>query len=78
MEGVARNAGTHAAGVVITDEPLLDYLPLHRPTSGSEDSPIKSVTQFEMNMIDKDGFAKSGLPGSVNINGHAAGMRPDQ
>jgi DNA polymerase-3 subunit alpha len=58
MEGVARNAGTHAAGVVITDEPLLDYLPLHRPTSGSEDSPIKSVTQFEMNMIDKLGLLK--------------------
>ena len=58
MEGVARNAGTHAAGVVITDEPLLDYLPLHRPTSGSEDSPIKSVTQFEMNMIEKMGLLK--------------------
>ncbi len=39
MEGVARNAGTHAAGVVITDEPLLEYLPLHRPTSGAEEAP---------------------------------------
>ena len=58
MEGVARNAGTHAAGVVITDEPLLEYLPLHRPTSGAEESPIKSVTQFEMNMIDKLGLLK--------------------
>ena len=58
MEGVARNAGTHAAGVVITDEPLLEYLPLHRPTNGSEESPIKSVTQFEMNMIEKMGLLK--------------------
>jgi len=58
MEGVARNAGTHAAGVVITDIPMVEYLPLHRPTSGSEDSPIKTVTQFEMNIIDKLGLLK--------------------
>ena len=58
MEGVARNAGTHAAGVVITDIPLIEYLPLHRPTSNSEDSPIKSVTQFEMNIITKLGLLK--------------------
>jgi DNA polymerase-3 subunit alpha len=48
MEGTVRNAGTHAAGVVISDKPLLEYLPLHRPTSGSEETPIKTVTQFEM------------------------------
>jgi len=58
MEGVARNAGTHAAGVVITDKPLLEYLPLHRPTSNAEESPIKSVTQFEMNIITKLGLLK--------------------
>ena len=33
MEGTVRNAGTHAAGVVISDQPIVDYLPLHRPTS---------------------------------------------
>lgn len=58
MEGVARNAGTHAAGVVITDVPLLEYLPLHRPTSNALESPIKSVTQFEMNIITKLGLLK--------------------
>lgn len=58
MEGVARNAGTHAAGVVITDVPMVEYLPLHRPTSGSEDSPIKTVTQFEMKIVDKLGLLK--------------------
>ena len=58
MEGVARNAGTHAAGVVITDVPLLEYLPLHRPTNNSDDMPIKSVTQFEMNNITKLGLLK--------------------
>lgn len=58
MEGVTRNVGTHAAGVVITDEPLIEYLPLHKPTSNSDDSPIKSVTQFEMKIIEKLGLLK--------------------
>ncbi len=53
MEGVVRNAGTHAAGVVISDKPLIEYLPLHRPTNNSEETPIKSVTQFEMGILDK-------------------------
>jgi len=53
MEGVVRNAGTHAAGVVISDKPLIEYLPLHRPTSNAEETPIKTVTQFEMGMLEK-------------------------
>jgi DNA polymerase-3 subunit alpha len=53
MEGVVRNAGTHAAGVVISDRPLVEYLPLHRPTSNSEETPIKTVTQFEMGILEK-------------------------
>jgi DNA polymerase-3 subunit alpha len=58
MEGTVRNAGTHAAGVVIADKPLIEYLPLHRPTSGSEVTPIKTVTQFEMGMLDNMGLLK--------------------
>ncbi len=58
MEGVVRNAGTHAAGVVITDRPMVDYVPLHRATSGSEDSPIKTVVQFEMSILDSLGLLK--------------------
>ncbi len=58
MEGVVRNAGTHAAGVIITDKPLIEYAPLHRPTSGSEDLPIKMVSQFEMNVVGKLGLLK--------------------
>ncbi len=58
MEGVIRNAGTHAAGVVIADKPLVEYLPLHRPTSNSEETPIKTVTQFEMGVLDSMGMLK--------------------
>jgi DNA polymerase-3 subunit alpha len=58
MEGVVRNAGTHAAGVVIADKPIVEYLPIHRPTSNSEDTPIKTVTQFEMGVLDAMGMLK--------------------
>lgn len=59
IEGVARNAGTHAAGVIITDRPLLEYIPLHRPTKGGpEDSPIGVVTQFEMQVLESLGLLK--------------------
>ena len=53
MEGVVRNAGTHAAGVVISDKALVEYLPLHRPTNNSDETPIKTVTQFEMGILEK-------------------------
>jgi len=58
MEGTVRNAGTHAAGLVISDKPITDYLPIHRPTSGSEESPVKTVTQFEMGILDSMGMLK--------------------
>ncbi len=59
LEGVARNAGTHAAGVIITPEPITEYIPLHRPTKGSlEDSPIGAITQFEMQVLESLGLLK--------------------
>src|SRR5690606_23995347 len=32
LEGISRHAGTHAAGVVIASEPLVEHLPLQRST----------------------------------------------
>ncbi len=32
LQGVNRHASTHAAGVIVADKPLVEYLPLHRPT----------------------------------------------
>jgi len=67
MEGVVRNAGTHAAGVVISDKPVIEYVPLHRPTSKSEDVPIKIVTQFEMSIIDHLGLLKVDFLGLATL-----------
>ncbi|MGH2582431.1 MAG: DNA polymerase III subunit alpha [Anaerolineales bacterium] len=59
MEGVIRNAGTHAAGVVIADKPIIEYVPLNRPTgSNAQDTPIKVLTQFEMSTLDELGLLK--------------------
>jgi DNA polymerase-3 subunit alpha len=68
MEGTVRNAGTHAAGVVISDKPIVEYLPLHRPTSGSEETPIKTVTQFEMGILDKLGMLKVDFLGLITLS----------
>lgn len=67
MEGVVRNAGTHAAGVIISDRPLVEYAPLHRPTSGSEDSPIKVVAQFEMSIVENQGLLKVDFLGLATL-----------
>ena len=36
VEGLTRHSSTHAAGVVISKEPLEDYIPLQRPVKGFE------------------------------------------
>jgi DNA polymerase-3 subunit alpha len=58
VEGTIRNAGTHAAGVVVTDRPVEEYSPLHRPTGNIGDSPIDTVTQYEMSVVDRLGLLK--------------------
>jgi DNA polymerase-3 subunit alpha len=67
MEGTVRNAGTHAAGVIVTDKPIIEYVPLHRPTSQSEDNPINTVTQYEMSIIDHLGLLKVDFLGLVTL-----------
>ena len=68
MEGTVRNAGTHAAGVVISDKPIVEYLPLHRPTSNSEETPIKTVTQFEMGILERLGMLKVDFLGLITLS----------
>ena len=52
LEGIARHASTHAAGIVISDEPLTNHVPLFRGANG------ETVTQFPMNDIEKIGLIK--------------------
>jgi DNA polymerase-3 subunit alpha len=54
LEGVARHASTHAAGVVITKDPLNKIVPLQHPTQ--DDQAI--VTQYEMHAIEDLGLLK--------------------
>src|SRR5262245_26254085 len=52
LEGLARHASTHAAGIVISDEPLTNHVPLYR---GAND---EIVTQYSMGDVEKIGLVK--------------------
>jgi DNA polymerase-3 subunit alpha len=67
LEGVARHASTHAAGVVISDIPLVEYIPLNRPTRGRDDGEVWPVTQFNMNDIDQLGLLKVDFLGLATL-----------
>ncbi len=63
-----RQDGIHAAAVVITKEPMLDYVPIQRksgPSGSSEDAPI--VTQYEATWIEKLGLLKMDFLGLRNL-----------
>jgi len=61
LEGLPRHASTHAAGVVIADRPLVDYLPLYRGKKG------EVVTQFDMKIVEKIGLVKFDFLGLRNL-----------
>jgi DNA polymerase-3 subunit alpha len=64
LEGVARHASTHAAGVVIGDKPLVNYLPLQKATRGEDDA---VVTQYSMNPVEAIGLLKVDILGLSNL-----------
>ena len=61
VEGIARNAGVHAAGVVISRDPLVDYVPLFRGNDG------QAVTAYEMGILEKIGLLKMDFLGLSNL-----------
>jgi len=63
LEGVVRNAGTHAAGVVISQKSLVEYTPLQHPPRGEENL----VTQYSMNYLDAIGLLKVDILGLANL-----------
>ncbi len=65
LEGVARNASTHAAGVVIAPEPLVNIIPLQRPPSGDAES--LPTTQFGMWDVAELGLLKMDFLGLTNL-----------
>ena len=61
LEGLARNSGVHAAGVVISPRPLIELVPLHR-TKNDE-----IVTAFDMGAIAKMGLLKMDFLGLTTL-----------
>ncbi|MCX7840667.1 MAG: DNA polymerase III subunit alpha, partial [Anaerolineae bacterium] len=66
LEGVVRNAGTHAAGVVVADRPIVEYAPLHRPTKGDHTGGFP-VVQYEMNWLEHVGLLKMDYLGLASL-----------
>jgi DNA polymerase-3 subunit alpha len=52
LEGLSRNAGVHAAGVVIADRDLSDYIPLCRDVKGND-----VISQYPMGPLNDRGYA---------------------
>src|SRR6185295_1143577 len=52
LEGLNRHAGMHAAGVVIAEEPVWQYVPCFRGQNG------ELITQFAMKEVEKAGLVK--------------------
>jgi DNA polymerase-3 subunit alpha len=60
LEGLARNAGTHAAGVVVADRDLTEYVPLQKNGDAV-------ITQWEMTILEKVGMLKFDFLGLRNL-----------
>jgi DNA polymerase-3 subunit alpha len=61
LEGLPRHASTHAAGVVIGDKPLVEYLPLYKGKKG------EVVTQLDMKLVENIGLVKFDFLGLRNL-----------
>ena len=70
LEGLARHASTHAAGVVISQKPLMEHVPLYK-TANDE-----IVTQYSMTDIEKVGLVKFDFLGlkTLTMIHHAEAM----
>ena len=66
LEGIVHHVSTHAAGVLIADEPLTQTVPLQRPSRGDESSPVL-MTQFSMDPVAQLGLLKMDFLGLTNL-----------
>ncbi|MDO8670863.1 MAG: DNA polymerase III subunit alpha [Dehalococcoidia bacterium] len=65
LAGISRHASTHAAGIVISREPLTDHVPLQRPSKGEEKGSL--MTQFAMENVARIGLLKMDFLGLTNL-----------
>ncbi|NLI69383.1 MAG: DNA polymerase III subunit alpha [Firmicutes bacterium] len=63
LEGLPRHTGRHAAGVIVSREPLLDHVPLQKLVKEN-----KVVTQFPMETLEDIGLVKLDLLGLKTLN----------
>ncbi|MBK8333155.1 MAG: DNA polymerase III subunit alpha [Acidimicrobiaceae bacterium] len=69
LEGLKRSDGIHAAAVVITKDPLTNYLPIQRkPVAGGDPADAPIVTQFEMHGVEELGLLKMDFLGLRNLD----------
>jgi DNA polymerase-3 subunit alpha len=69
LEGLKRSDGIHAAAVVITKDPLTNYLPIQRkPEAGQNPADAPMVTQFEMHGVEDLGLLKMDFLGLRNLD----------
>jgi DNA polymerase-3 subunit alpha len=69
LEGLRRQDGIHAAAVVITREPLTEYLPIQRkPEPGVPPESAPVVTQYEMHGVEELGLLKMDFLGLRNLD----------
>ena len=61
LEGTIRNAGTHAAGVVIAPEPLVEFLPLTRASKGGVSTQFIGTTVEDLGLLKFDFLGLSNL-----------------
>ena len=61
LEGLTRHASTHAAGVVVSDKPLVEYLPLFKGRNG------ETITQLDMKRVEQIGLVKFDFLGLRNL-----------
>ena len=63
IEGLKRQWGVHAAGVILSKEPLLDVIPIHR-----RDADGAIITQFDMGACESTGLLKMDFLGLRNLS----------
>lgn len=61
LEGLPRQSGLHAAGIIINDESLINYIPVQKTDNNT------LITQFEKPLLEELGFLKMDILGLTNL-----------